>query len=86
MGKWGNGEMGKWGNGEERYQLDARHPFVDGEFILARKVVQVLYQARSQLARSRRSFGSCSIDDRGREVWVELVRLISGHGFWRHGS
>ena len=55
------------------YQLDAHHPFVDGELILAREVVQVLDQAVRELPHAGVGTGACGCLDLGCEVGVEGV-------------
>lgn len=72
-----------WGLGwacRVAYELEAGHPFIYGQFILAGKVVEMLDQARGELSNSGRSFGSGSIDDRLCEVRVELVRFVVRNG------
>jgi hypothetical protein len=55
------------------YQFDTGHPLVDCQFVLARKVMEMLYQACRELTNARSSFWACGIDDGLCEVWVELV-------------
>jgi hypothetical protein len=55
------------------HQFDTGHPLVDCQFVLARKVMEMLYQACRKLTNSRSGFWACGIDDGLCEVWVELV-------------
>lgn len=58
-------------------QLDTLHPLVDGELVLARKVVHMADQACHELAQTRRGVGTHRVDDIVRKVGVESV---SRHG------
>lgn len=52
-------------------QLDAGHPFVDGEFVLAREVMHMADQAGHDLPEARVGLGTHRVDDIVGEVGVK---------------
>lgn len=55
------------------HQLDAGHPFVNGDLVLAREVVDMADQAGHELAEPRVGLGAHSVDDIVGEIGVKSV-------------
>lgn len=62
------------------YDVQAGHPFVHRELILARIVVQVVDQTRGELAHAWCGLGTDGVDNCLGEVWIEFVFFRGGDG------
>lgn len=67
------------------YELEAGHPFVYRELVLARIVVEVLDEARRELSNAWRSFRARRIYHSLGEVWIEFVLFRVGYGSFIRG-